>query len=666
MTRAARASIFAIIGLVCGWLMMGAAAPSSGNDRDAQIQQTHGRYVYIQYCLECHGASLEGRAGPPLSGPNFSHSLAFGKMSAPGLYHFISTGMPMNAPGSLSEQQYLDVFAFLLAQNGRAPRGALTKGALASTPLLPFPSQTTAPASPAPSTEPTGGTVAAAAQVATTDAKMRGAAAAPNDWLLPGRTYTNQRYSPLTAIDTANVHSLALVKIVHTGMEGGFEATPIVVDGIMYVSTPTVGHHLKIMALDAATGATIWTASRAIGSYKSCCGPINRGVAVGYGSVYVVTLDDKLVALDARTGKERWSTTVADPDVGYSESMAPQLYDGSVIVGSAGGEWAVRGFVAAFDASNGRQKWRWYTTDPKTFEGDSWKKGGGTVWTTPAIDAAQGLVIFGVGNPNPDLDGSHRKGVNLYTDSIVALDVHTGKLRWYYQEVKHDEWDYDATSNVVLFDLNSHGTTIPAAGQAGKVGWFFIVDRRTGKLIRKSAPFVRLNKNMFKRRSVLPGANGGSEWSPPAYSPRTHYAYVLGMNQLMDFAPHPAGKSPGFIRTGSVFTNVQKPKIQEGTFTAIDVDTGQIAWQYHAPMPMIGGALSTGGDLVFTGEGDGTFDAFDARNGRRLWTYQLTAGVNAPPISYQVDGKQYVAVAAGGSYQLNYKRGDDIAIFRLP
>jgi glucose dehydrogenase len=455
------------------------------------------------------------------------------------------------------------------------------------------------------------------------------------------------------------------VKIVHTGMFASFETTPLVADGVMYLTTPVVNDRMKIMALDAATGDTLWTTSYALGPHKLCCGPNNRGAALAYGNLYVTTVDAKLVAFDARTGQQRWESQVADPSVGYSESMAPQVYDGIVVVGSAGGEWALRGFVAGYDARTGKERWRWYATDPKTFAGNSWKTGGGTVWTTPAVDVQQNLVIFGTGNPNPDLDGTSRKGDNLYTDSIVALDVRTGKLRWYYQEVKHDLWDYDATSNVVLFDVHRNGQTIPAAGQAGKVGWYFIVDRRNGKLIRKSDAFVQQNPNIFGKKSVLPGANGGSEWSPPAYSPQTRSVYVLGINQLMDFKMHPDPDHPGFIHTGSVFTNVQKPKIQTGTFTAIDVDTGKIAWQYQAPKPMIGGALATAGNLVFVGEGDGSFNAFDAKHGGKVWTYKFVAGVNAPPVSYEVNGTQYIAVAAGGNYQLNYLRGDELGIFRL-
>jgi alcohol dehydrogenase (cytochrome c) len=631
-----------------------------------RAQATRGEFVYIQHCLSCHGAHRQGNSGPPLQGPNFGRSMATARMTTASLFAFIQGSMPMNAPGSLSERQYLDVLAYVLNKNGYAPGNAeLTKPALAHVGLLPYPDL-----APNPAVAATPGTVVASpfppgAKIDVDDAFLKAAEQNANDWPLPGRTYENRRYSPLTQIDTTNVTKLEPVGIVHTGIFESFETTPIVVDGIMYLTTPVSAGRMKIMALDAASGANVWTTTRPVGRFKVCCGPNNRGPALAYGNLYVLTLDDRLLALDARTGHERWETAVADPALGYSESMAPQVIDGMVVVGSAGGEWALRGFVAAYDAHTGKQRWRWYATDPKTFAGTSWKTGGGTVWTSPAYDARRGLLIFGTGNPNPDLNGTTRAGINLYTDSIVALDVHTGRLRWYYQEVQHDLWDYDATSNVVLFDVHAGGRTIPAAGQAGKTGWLYIVDRETGALIKRSQPFVAQNKNMFSAKAVLPGANGGSEWSPPAYSPQTGRVYVLGINQLMDFTASPAKDEPGMMHTGSVFTNVQKPKIQTGTFSAIDVDTGRIAWQHTMPKPMIGGVLATGGGLVFTGEASGAFGAYDAKTGARLWSYRFVGGVNAPAISYAVNGTQYIAVAAGGNFQMNYQRGDALGIFRL-
>ena len=653
-----------------------AAATSGAHAGDyTKAQATAGQTVYSAHCAVCHGASLQGQSGAPLSGPSFKQYLR-GSGTAAVLFDFISKQMPADAPGSLSNQNYLAVTAFLLARNGY-PAGSSPLGTsgLAGVKLA---VQTSAPAGSAhaeivragPPTRHVFAPLPAGANVAVTNAMMAGAGSDEANWLLGGRTYDNQRYSPLTQISADNVGSLAPVAIVQTGMSASFETTPIVVNGVMYVTTPVVNAKMKIIALNAATGERLWETTDSLGAFQICCGPVNRGVAAGYGKLFVVTLDDKLIALDATNGKELWEKTVADQRVGYSETMAPQIYKGSVIIGSAGGEWAIRGFLAAYDVNTGAQKWRFWTTDPKTFSGSSWKGGGGMPWTTPAVDPERNLIIFSTGNPNPDLAGNVRLGDNLYTDSIVAVDATTGKLRWYYQEVKHDVWDYDAVSNPVLFDVTVGGKTVPAVGEAGKVGWVFIVNRDNGQLIRKSDGYVKMTPNMFSTPTkagvvMLPGANGGDEWSPPAYSPQTHLMYIPAMDQLMKFTTQPADVASGQIRLGSAFSNVEPGGIQDGPFVAVDMDTGKIAWQYMAPQPLIGGALATAGNLVFTGEGNGWFDAFNAKTGERLWRYQLGAGVNAPPITYSVGGVQYVAVAAGGNFQLGYPYGDAIAIFKL-
>lgn len=669
---------FVLLSVLC----TAALSHAGGTGDYTPAQAMRGQSVYTSRCEQCHGANLEGQAGPALIGRSFTHPLKSGEMNAAQLFEIIKTQMPKDAPGTLKSGDYLDVLAFILSRNGY-PTGddELTSGNLreldleASSSAAPSPSVAgvTSGTASAPFVHHTFGTTPTIVMVATSDAGMQNADGDAKNWLLHGRTYSNEQYSPLTQINATNVSALVPVALTQTGVTAAFEATPIVVNGIMYVSTPTVGHHMKIVAVNAATGARIWEAEYGLDSYKDCCGPVNRGVAVGYGMVYVATLDDRLIAFDATDGRELWQTNVADPDAGYSETMAPQIYDGLVIIGSAGGEWPLRGFVAAYDARLGKQVWRWNTTDPSSYKGDSWKTGGATVWTTPAIDVRRGLVIFSTSNPNPNLYGGDRTGDNLYSVSIVALDAKTGTLRWYYQEVKHDLWDYDATSNVVLFDAaDRNGKSVPAAGEAGKSGWFYIVDRTDGHLIRRSEPFVtHLNTFAMPDKQgavIMPGANGGSEWSAPAYSPKTHMVYVLGINQLMKFTMKPPVTIPGQFRFGSMFSTVDQTLVRNrnGSVSAIDVNTGKIAWQYKTPQPMIGGALATGGNLVFTGEGDGWFDALDARTGKRLWRFQLGAGVNAPPISYEVGNEQYIAVAAGGNSELNYPRGDVIAIFTLP
>ncbi len=528
------------------------------------------------------------------------------------------------------------------------------------------------------------------------DAALRTAMADSGQWPSYGRDYSNQRWSPLTQVATGNVGQLQLAWHYTTGVVNSFEASPIVVGRTMYLTT-AMNHAI---ALDAVTGRKKWEYVHPLGSTTACCGPVNRGVAYYGGRVYMATLDARLVALDTADGHPAWTVQVADNRNGYSITHAPVIADGKVIVGVSGGEYGIRGRVTAYDAATGAMVWRWFTipspdqggwwgkwstTDPfgtplnrdiaqekrdSAKYPDAWKTGGGAVWQSPAVDTARGLLILTVNNPSPDIDGVVRPGDNLYTDCIVALDLRTGKLRWYFQQVPHDTWDYDPISPPVLVDVrDSTGRMVPAVAEAGKTGWVYVVDRVTGKPIRRSVPFVE-QENMFTRATrvgvrVLPGGNGGSEWSPTAYSEQTGYMYVLGLNQRQIYKLRPeVYAAPASYLTGVWYS--AKPSTDYGTLTAVDLNSGRIAWQDTVPHPMIGGAAATAGGLVFTGTKDQRFMAMDARTGSILWTYTAPAGVNAPPISYMIDGVQYVAVAAGGNFQINAPRGDEVLVFALP
>jgi len=405
-------------------------------------------------------------------------------------------------------------------------------------------------------------------------------------------------------------------------------------------------------------------------------------VAVADGKAFLATLDAHLIALDAYNGKELWNTVVADSRAAYSITMAPQVYNGKVIVGTSGAEFPTREFVAAYDANTGKELWRFYTVPAPgepggdTWSGDSWKTGGGSMWNTPAIDPARGLAIFAVGNPNPDNDGSVRMGANAYTDSIVAVHIDTGKIAWWYQQVPHDVWDYDAMAPVVLLDVkDDQGRTVPAAAEAGKEGQLFIVNRDTGQLIRKSEPFVMQSANMWTPPptdsyvNIYPGAQGGNEWSPEAYSPKAGLFYVQGTNESWEYTAHTDESVTGHLRLGGVLQPVTPEGPMElgepdaghaqesvqgaipisGTLSAINPNTGKIMWQYHSDGPMLGGLLVTAGNLLFSGEFNGNFGAFDATTGQKLWQYPMGAGVEASPVTYTVNGRQYVAVAAGGN-----------------
>ena len=509
-----------------------------------------------------------------------------------------------------------------------------------------------------------------------------------DNWRLHGRTYDNQRFSPLTGIDKNNVGKLNLVLTLHTGVANSFEATPLVIDGVLYLVTAT--NHVQ--AYDAITGNQIWAwQPDQLDFTEACCGPQARGVAVAHGRVFTALFDGHLVALDAKTGKLIWQTDPAkthpEPKHYYTYTLAPQVYDGMVIVGTAGAEYETRGMVEAYDAETGNKIWEFRTTaapgEPggDTWGGDAWKHGGGSVWNTPAIDSKNGLVILATGNPNPDYQGTTRPGDNAYTDSILALHAKTGKLAWWYQEVPHDMWDYDASAPVMLFDAKDEaGKSVPAAGQAGKVGNVFIVNRLTGKFLHKSEPFVTQSANIFTPPnkdgvSILPGVSGGSLWQPPAFSPRTNYFYVLGANQAMIFTTIDFKDStPGGPWVGRHTGGVMKPDTSvpsSGTLTAIDVNSGKIGWQYKSPRPMYGGVLATASDLIFAGEQTGDFSAFDARTGEKLWSHHFERGVCSPPITYRVKGVQYVAVGANGCRGGHIASGgppfdDTVAIFALP
>ena len=539
---------------------------------------------------------------------------------------------------------------------------------------------------------------------AVTDAELL-AADSSGGWLLHGRTYDNRRFAPFTEIDRRNVARLAPVwhyepQRLLTSRDRN-ESTPLVVDGMLIYTEPgkiSPGNH--VIAVDPRTGREIWSWGRRPGPAALCCGVVNRGVALLGDKVYVATLDAHLVALDRRTGTVVWDQQVAEPSQGYSFTMAPLATAGRIVVGVSGGEFAIRGFVDAYDPASGARVWRFWTV-PSPEEGgwwgrlatttpegdrlprdtaqerrdsaryaDAWRRGGGPVWSTPAYDAAQRLVIFGTGNPSA-VAGRAPPGDNLYTTSLVAVDVATGKLRWHYQMVPHNIWDYDAASPPVLLDIRQGDSVVPAVAHAGKTGWVYILDRRTGTLLRRSEPFVPL-ENIFPAPTLRgirtsPGTRGGSNWPPTAYSPATGTLYVLGSYIPMTFAIDSAaaarsgaeaatGGKPHESATGAVFHKIENDG-RFGTFSAIDVATGKVRWQRKVPKHlMYGGALATAGGLVFFGQTDGLLLALDAETGARLWQYRLGDRAIGPPISFMEGGRQRIAVTSG--------RG--VTVFGLP
>lgn len=452
----------------------------------------------------------------------------------------------------------------------------------------------------------------------------------------------------------------------------------------------------RLVALDFATGAKRWDVTLS-------------DTGAGTGEV-----------LESLPGVKELEGAVQTGQTGYSANMAPQVHGDLVFVGVtgagyglhleindhgretlvvgglSGGGHGLRGFLAAFDTMTGKEAWRWYTVPEQGWEGefrattragdplhrnleaermafarygDTWRYGGGSVWTTPAVDEELGLLYIGTGNPSPQMDDSTRPGDNLHTVSLVALDMKTGALRWHYQQVPHDRWGYDVASPPVLFDFVQDGKRVKAVGQASKMGWFFIHDRATGELLARSEPFIG-QENLFAPpdedgERIVPGTLGATSWSPVALHPGLELVFISGIYQPSRFYSRTLTPAPGRPwQSYTFFKQTQEPDF--GVFTAISTRTGKIAWQHRVDDPMVGGALATAGGVVFTGEGNGRFDAFDARAGTLLWHYQASAGVNAPPITYSVSGRQYVAVAAGGNSIFGYRTGDELIVFALP
>jgi PQQ-dependent dehydrogenase (methanol/ethanol family) len=532
---------------------------------------------------------------------------------------------------------------------------------------------------------------AAHAQRTITPAELR--SPPPTEWLNHGRTYDNQRFSPLTQVTRTNVRQLVPVAVYQMNVQraDGLEATPIVAGGVMYVTTS----HNGVLAFDLRTHQRHWQYNYERGPQSSfCCGPVNRGVAIAGDKVFMATLDARLVALDARTGDVKWNIATHPADSAYSNTAAPLVVGNKVIIGVAGGEYGIRGSVTAYDRETGRQLWRFHTV-PSPQEGGWWGKwatttpwgdklprniaaeradsakhertwriGGAPVWVTPAYDPELGLIYFGTGNPSPSNDGVQRPGDNLYNNSTVALDVETGKLRWYVQHIPHDLWDYDIPNPPILARVEGRKVVMHAA----KEGWTYIMDAATGETIRRSEAFVP-QENMFvppDEKGVLmrPGIFGGANWPPSSFSPQTGLMYVPARDR-----PNMATRRESELEVGKLFTGGSFPRIPgnepRGVLAAIDVATGKVRWKSDRPTWVWGGTLATAGGLVFMGESDGWFRAYDAATGEVLWSFFCGAGVDASPITYELDGRQYIAVPAGGIRYAQLK-GNAVFIFALP
>ena len=537
------------------------------------------------------------------------------------------------------------------------------------------------------------GAAAIAKGINVTQAQLNASGGQVVDWLHTHGDYAQTRFYAGKQIHAGNVKQLKPVFTFQTEVRESMETAPIVVDGIMYMTTS----YNHVYALDAVTGKEFWHYKHKMGPITTfCCGPNNRGVAIEGGRLFMGTLDAKLVSLDAKTGQVLWETEIADPEKGYSETMAPTVVEGKVLIGTNGGEYGIRGFIKAFDSATGKLVWTFYSIPEQGHEGvwaendatgrnmhrdiaaekeqlarDSsfYQTLGGGVWMNPAVDLKTRTLFFVVGNPSPDLYGAMRPGDNLYTNSMVAINLDTGAYKWHSQYIAHDVWDLDAVSPPILLNARDKaGKMVAAVMHAGKTGHVYVHNRETGELIRFSEAMIP-QENMWvlptaQGARMLPGANGGVEWSPMAFNPQRRLAYALNLHQPMTYhveaSPYPGGK----LWLGGAFKVIEGEK-QWGRLAAVDVDTGKLAWKFDTEQPLIGGALATAGDLVFYGEGNGLFRALHAKSGKLLWEYNCGAGANAMPVSYSVKGQQYVATGCGGNTQLDFKRGNSLVVFAL-
>ncbi len=526
-------------------------------------------------------------------------------------------------------------------------------------------------------------------------ARLLAAGEDPANWLHYGRDYGHQRFSPLEQITRDNVRNLVPVWTFQTGTPDGLQATPLVADGVLYLSTSW--NH--VFAIDARTGAELWHHRRRLPEkMKYCCGPVNRGVALRGGLLYMGTLDAHLVALDARTGRVRWDVEIGRVEDNLSATAAPLVAGDKVLIGVGGGDYPSRGFLDAYHAETGRRLWRFYTIPGpgekgvESWSGESHRTGGAATWMTGSYDPALHLVYWGTGNPYPDYDGEAREGDNLYANSVVALDADSGRLRWHYQFTPHDVWDYDGVNEMLLADLTVAGRAVKALLHADRNGHFYALDRATGRFLY-AQPFVRVTWAQgftpagrpivnpaalptYEGVTVCPGAAGGKEWNAMSYSPPTGLVYVPAIENCAVFSNYGVqARGRNLPPRPSGFRYL--PGQAYGKMMALRAATGEKVWEVRTRTPLGGGVLSTAGGLVFTGDAEGNFAAHDASDGRVLWSFQTGSGLRAAPISFQLDGRQYIAIAsgmagavrgytgAGAPWMKDFRSGDTLYVFAL-
>ncbi|MBK9314853.1 MAG: PQQ-dependent dehydrogenase, methanol/ethanol family [Acidobacteria bacterium] len=606
----------------------------------------------------CHGANGSGGSAPSLRDKSFT---------AEYLTRIISdgkAGTPMPAfKSQYSPEQIRQLVAYVLSISKNDPAQSASKPGTETPPASAArPSRRPAPTNHfvsnlkmPPVKEVTGDRLASAEQE-------------PQNWMTYFGTYNGQRYSTLKQINRANVKQLAPVWAFQTGkIEGGLNATPLVVDGVMYL----VGSYNRVFALDAVTGKLFWQYFYQLPSGPVPYGTSVRGIAVGYGLVFMGTLDNHMIALDAQTGREVWNVEIEDyRKCGCNVTAAPLVVKDKVIVGVTGGDSAHRGYLNAFNAKTGEPVWRFYTIpgpgEPgfETWEAESWKFGGGATWMTGTYDPELNQLYWGIGNPSSDFHGGDREGDNLYTDSIVALDPDTGKLKWHYQEIPHDEYDFDSAYEPILIDREVSGIRQKLLVHPQKSGYTWVLDRVTGKFIgvwphieainwvkgfdKDGKHIGRLQIPVGKSTMVCPFWGGSRSWNHASYSPRTGWLYNHGVEWCSMVTPFPQKPVEGRGFVAGTTTPVPPPNGEIfGHIDAFDPVTGAKKWTVRTKYPLTSSLLATAGDVVFTADFEGNFLALDAKTGEQLYSFNTGSGTRGSPITYSVNGRQYIAVPSG-------------------
>ena len=502
----------------------------------------------------------------------------------------------------------------------------------------------------------------------------------PHNWLTYNGTYFSQHHSALDQITLDNVGKLEMTWVFQVRSLDKFQATPLVVDGVMYLTEPPN----NVIAVDAKTGRIFWIYEHDLPNpVFPCCGRVNRGVAILGDTLFLATLDMRLIALDAKTGSKLWDTRVYDYRQGYALALSPLVIKDKVIIGTAGGEFGIRGFLAAYDAKTGKQVWKFNTIpgpgEPghETWENDAWKTGGGSIWLTGSYDPELNLTYWGVGNPSPDWNPDVRPGDNLYTDSVLALDPDTGELKWHFQFTPHDEWDWDAVQIPVLLDAEWEGVQRKLMLWANRNAFYYVLDRATGEFLHAKA-FVKQNWTVGldeagrpikapgrgpseEGSETYPGVQGGTNWFAPSYSPKTNLFYLSAWDDYASIyikgaAEYSAGKrfTGGTIKQGFPAISRRRIHVRDkdsgyGAIRALNPLTGEKVWEYSTADVSDSGLLSTASNVLFSGSREGSFYALDATNGELLWKRYLGGQIVASPITYSVGGVQYVSVASGSS-----------------